>query len=102
MDKLSWLLNSNEREIERMVFHVVADNAYYDKTTWNLNNETFAGWVSLFNICKFWLHYFNQGMKSAWPTKRRALPKAMLNLREGLIKLMKDYSNYTNARIRLY
>lgn len=55
--------------------------------------------VKIFDVCKFWLHYFDQAKMSAWPINRRPIPKSMLELRSKMIILMNEYNSSSGTVI---
>ena len=91
MDDMSWLCHEKQTEIiDKLQDHLTESNQadIANDTTPYISREIFNGLQKVFDICKFWLHYFDQGMKSAWPETRCVVPKSMRDLRKEIMNLM--------------
>ena len=93
---MGWLCHENKTEIINLLkAHLTKSDRsdITDKKHIYMSREIFNGLQRVFDICKFWLHYFDQGMKSAWPDTRYAIPKSMRNLRKEIRNLMTAFRN---------
>ena len=85
MDDLSWLLLDKQAQMNFL--SKISSGGDYPL----LKKEIYECWLKLFDYCKFWLHYFDQGMKCAWIKPRNLIPLSMKKMKEELKLLMTQY-----------
>ena len=87
MDYMAWILFKPASQAQKLKYLIPADNADVNGIT----SEIYDCWLRLFDLCKFELHNFDQGMKAAWTKPRYPISGSINKIQQMTLDLIRYY-----------